>query len=194
MNAVRPLDVSDAATAQAVVVLQREAYAVEAALIGSNGIPALTQSLEAVQAAGEDWLGMSDGEGLLGAVSWRELDVGTVDIHRLIVAPRAFRLGVATALLDALDAAFRIGPWWSRRAATTPRRDGSTNGVASGSSATGRSCPACGSRSWPGRTWDQSRLTAAMPRATIRRAGGYPSSVRRCSPSIARPSRLGSTT
>ena len=65
MNAVRPLDVSDAATAQAVVVLQREAYAVEAALIGSNGIPALTQSLEAVQAAGEDWLGMSDGEGLL---------------------------------------------------------------------------------------------------------------------------------
>ena len=110
MSAVRPLDVSDAATAQAVIVLQREAYAVEAALIGSNGIPALTQSLEAVQAAGEDWLGMSDGEGLLGAVSWRELDVGTVDIHRLIVAPRAFRLGVATALLDALDSRFPDRP------------------------------------------------------------------------------------
>ena len=31
---------------------------------------------------------------------------GTVDIHRLVVAPRAFRRGIATALLDALDARF----------------------------------------------------------------------------------------
>ena len=110
MNAVRPLDVSDAATAQAVVVLQREAYAVEAALIGSDGIPALTESLGAVQAAAEDWLGISDDKVLVGAVSWRQLDDGTIDIHRLVVAPHAFRQGVASALLDALERRFPDRP------------------------------------------------------------------------------------
>ena len=43
---------------------------------------------------------------LTGAVSWNVLDDGTVDIHRLVVAPRAFRRGIATALLHALDARF----------------------------------------------------------------------------------------
>jgi ribosomal protein S18 acetylase RimI-like enzyme len=57
-----------------------------------------------LQAAGLDWLGTFDETGLIGAVSWKVLDDGTVDIHRLVVAPRAFRRGIATALLDALDA------------------------------------------------------------------------------------------
>ena len=59
-----------------------------------------------MQAAGLDWLGTFDETGLTGAVSWKVLDDGTVDIHRLVVAPRAFRRGIATALLDALDARF----------------------------------------------------------------------------------------
>ena len=86
--------------------LQRESYAVEAALIGSDGIPQLTETLEELRAAGLDWLGTFDETGLTGAVSWKILDDGTVDIHRLVVAPRAFRRGVASALLDALDARF----------------------------------------------------------------------------------------
>jgi ribosomal protein S18 acetylase RimI-like enzyme len=36
-------------------------------------------------------------------VSWAVLSDGTVDIHRLVVSPRAFRRGLATALLDGLD-------------------------------------------------------------------------------------------
>ncbi len=59
-----------------------------------------------MQAAGLDWLGTFDETGLTGAVSWTVLDDGTIDIHRLVVAPRAFRRGIATALLDALDARF----------------------------------------------------------------------------------------
>jgi ribosomal protein S18 acetylase RimI-like enzyme len=100
------LDLADEATARAVVALQREAYAVEAALIGSDGIPALTETANAVQDAREDWLGVDDAAGLAGAVSWRELDDGTIEIHRLVVAPGAFRQGVATALLDGLDRRF----------------------------------------------------------------------------------------
>ena len=101
-----PLDLADEAIARAVLALQREAYAVEAELIGADGIPQLTETLEELQAAGLDWLGTFDETGLTGAVSWKVLDDGTVDIHRLVVAPRAFRRGIATALLDALDARF----------------------------------------------------------------------------------------
>ena len=100
------LDLADEAIARSVLALQREAYAVEAELIASDGIPQLTETLEELQAAGLDWLGTFDEGGLTGAVSWMLLDDGTIDIHRLVVAPRAFRRGIATALLDALDAHF----------------------------------------------------------------------------------------
>ena len=100
------LDLTDQAIAQSVLALQREAYAVEVELIASDGIPQLTETLEGLQAAGLDWLGTFDEVGLTGAVSWKLLDDDTIDIHRLVVAPHAFRRGIATALLDALDARF----------------------------------------------------------------------------------------
>ena len=100
------LDLADEAIARSVLALQHEAYAVEAELIASDGIPQLTETLEELQAAGLDWLGTFDEGGLTGAVSWTLLDDGTIDIHRLVVAPRAFRRGIATALLDALDGHF----------------------------------------------------------------------------------------
>jgi len=106
VDAIRALDLSEDGIAGAVLGLQREAYAVEAALIGSDGIPALTESLDAVRAAGEQWLGAFDETGLTGAIAWRELGGGTIDICRLVVAPRSFRRGVASRLLDALDERF----------------------------------------------------------------------------------------
>jgi ribosomal protein S18 acetylase RimI-like enzyme len=104
---VSRLDLAADAVARAVLALQRESYAVEASLIGDDRIPQLTETLDEVRAAGLDWLGASDADGLTGAIAWRVLDDGTVDIHRLVVAPRAFRRGVATALLDELDARYR---------------------------------------------------------------------------------------
>ena len=105
-DALSDLDLSDEQTARTVLALQREAYAVEATLIGSDGIPALSEPLHALRAAGEAWLGAFDDSGLCGAIAWRELADGTVDICRLVVAPRAFRRGVASRLLDALDGRF----------------------------------------------------------------------------------------
>ena len=110
MSRLARLDLTDQSVANAVLELQRDAYAVEAALIGSGGIPALTETLEALRVAGEEWLGAFDGAGLSGAVSWRAVDDGTIDIHRLVVAPRAFRRGIATALLDELDRTFPDRP------------------------------------------------------------------------------------
>ena len=97
------LDLADDRLARAVLDLQRESYAVEAALIGDDRIPALTETLPELREARLEWLAAADDVGLSGAVAWSELPDGTVDIDRLVVAPRAFRRGVATALLDGLD-------------------------------------------------------------------------------------------
>jgi ribosomal protein S18 acetylase RimI-like enzyme len=56
--------------------------------------------------AGETRLGAIDAGGLVGALSWKALGDGTIDIHRLVVAPRAFRRGIAKGLLDCLDRTF----------------------------------------------------------------------------------------
>jgi ribosomal protein S18 acetylase RimI-like enzyme len=109
-EAVRELDPADPATGAAIVDLQRTSYAVEAALIGSDGIPALTETLDDIKATGWGWLGVIDATGLCGAVAWDAVDDGTIDICRLVVAPRAFRRGIASRLLDALDERFPDRP------------------------------------------------------------------------------------
>lgn len=78
--------------------VQREAYLVEAALIGTDGIPALRDTVESLTAAGLTWHGCRDPDGLLGAVATTATG-GVVDIDRLVVVPSAFRRGVGTALV-----------------------------------------------------------------------------------------------
>lgn len=80
------------------LVVQREAYLVEAELLGTDAIPALHDTLDTLATAGLSWYGCRDETGLLGAVATTAVD-GVVDIDRLVVAPRAFRRGVGTALV-----------------------------------------------------------------------------------------------
>ncbi|SCF02549.1 Ribosomal protein S18 acetylase RimI [Micromonospora viridifaciens] len=84
--------------------LQRAAYAVEAELIGFDGIPPLHETLQQLRDRTESFLGVFDDTGLVGAVSWARLPDGTLEICRLVVHPRAHRRGIATALLNDLDA------------------------------------------------------------------------------------------
>ena len=97
---IRRLDLSDEDTLHRLWTLQRAAYAVEAELIGFDGIPPLHESLDDLRACGESFLGNDE---LTGAVSWVRTPDGTLDICRLVVDPRAHRSGIASALLDALD-------------------------------------------------------------------------------------------
>lgn len=95
------LDLSDDTVLHELWTVQRLAYAVEAELIGFDGIPPLHESLDDLRACGETFLGLYDEEGLAGAVSYL-VEGSTVDICRLVVHPRVHRRGMASKLLDAL--------------------------------------------------------------------------------------------
>ena len=102
MIEVRPLDLGDPETLAALVRVQRASYRVEAALIGFDDLPPLRETPEQLAAVEESFLGAFEDDRLLGAVAFVR-HRSWVDIYRLVVDPAAFRRGVATRLLDALD-------------------------------------------------------------------------------------------
>jgi hypothetical protein len=71
-----PFDLDDDATARQVLALQREAYAVEAALIGSDGIPVMTEAFEELRAARRGFTVLREREVVPGLVI-AELGRGT---------------------------------------------------------------------------------------------------------------------
>lgn len=98
------LDLGDLETATELLELQRRAYRVEAELIGCDGIPPLHETLLELRGCGESFLGARVDGRLVGAVSWRRAG-DTLDIHRLVVDPGAFRRGTGSALVSAVLAA-----------------------------------------------------------------------------------------
>ncbi len=104
---ITPLDLTDRALAERLLTIQHAAYAVEAELIGFDGIPPLQEDLDGLMSSTELWLGRYDGTHLVGAVAYELPDALTVEISRLIVDPAHARRGHGRALLDHLD---RIEP------------------------------------------------------------------------------------
>ncbi|MFJ8166313.1 GNAT family N-acetyltransferase [Streptomyces sp. NPDC096136] len=107
---IRPLDLTDGATAAAVHRVGLAAYAVEAELIGFDGIPALAEGLEEMRGRALDWLGAVEPDGgIAGFLAWEETAAdGPVGIDRLCVDPARFRRGVASLLLrHALEELFQ---------------------------------------------------------------------------------------
>ncbi len=100
---IRALDLTDAATAERVLHVQRLAYAVEAELIGFDGIPPLHEDLETLMATKEYWLGRYVDARLVAAVAYELPDPETIEISRLVVDPAHARRGHGRALLDHLD-------------------------------------------------------------------------------------------
>jgi GNAT superfamily N-acetyltransferase len=98
---IRVLDLGDRGTVDAIVLLQRASYRVEADLLGARTLPALTETPRQLRGSGEAFLGAFEDTRLVGAVSWKRTGP-LVDIHRLVVHPDRFRRGIAGRLLDAL--------------------------------------------------------------------------------------------
>ncbi|MFD0722073.1 GNAT family N-acetyltransferase [Streptomyces globosus] len=97
---VRPLDLADEEVAAAVHRIGRAAYAVEAELIGFDGIPALHEGLAEMRGRPLEWRGAVRADGEIGGfVAWEREADGSVCVDRLCVAPARFRLGIASLLL-----------------------------------------------------------------------------------------------
>ncbi|MFF0277114.1 GNAT family N-acetyltransferase [Streptomyces sp. NPDC094447] len=103
---VRELDLGDEAIAAMVQDVGRRAYAVEADLIGFDGIPALHESLAEMRAQPSRWLAAMTGDGRVVAfVAWQTLSRTSpqvTDIDRVCVDPAWFRRGLASRLLNHL--------------------------------------------------------------------------------------------
>lgn len=91
-------DHRDEANGTPLLELQHAAYAVEAALVGSDAIPPLHETLAELRTADETFLGAWVDGVLGGAISWR-VEEGVLDIHRLVVSPALHRRGVGRALV-----------------------------------------------------------------------------------------------
>lgn len=102
---ITPLDLTDRTLAERLLAIQHAAYAVEAELIGFDGIPPLQEDLAGLMRSTEHWLGRYDGSTLVGAVAYEFPDDDTIEIARLVVDPAHARRGHGKALLDHLDQA-----------------------------------------------------------------------------------------
>ena len=87
--------------------LQKKAYAVEAKLIGFDGIPPLVETFNQFLHCSETFIGFFVDDTLAGAISYKD-DNGMIEICRLVVHPDHFRKGIAQALLTHLQ---RTIPW-----------------------------------------------------------------------------------
>jgi len=103
---IRRLDLLDLDEVNALLNVQRLAYAVEADMIGFYDIPALKDTFQSLQSCNEAFYGyFRDGE-LCGAISYTR-QANYIDICRLVVHPNTFRQGVGRALLEHLLATER---------------------------------------------------------------------------------------
>ncbi len=85
-------------TAKEIQRLQKQAYQVEAALIGFDGIPQLNESILEIQNSGETFIGYFNEE-LSGLIAYK-VESQLIDIHRLAVSPAHFRQGIARKLIE----------------------------------------------------------------------------------------------
>lgn len=94
-----PDPAADPYFARILLDLQKDAYAIEAELMGDNRIPPLRDTLVDIAAWRGNWLVAWDGVHLVGAVAWDD-NGDQLEIDRLMVAPSAHRHGVGSALVQ----------------------------------------------------------------------------------------------
>ena len=103
-DGIRRLDLADPADVEALLRVQRAAYAVEAELIGFDGIPALHETAGGARGELRDRPRPRRRRPPGAAVGYERAG-DELELCRLVVDPGAFRAGHASALLDAVDAA-----------------------------------------------------------------------------------------
>ena len=100
MYGIERLPVVTHELAARIVQLQRAAYAVEAELIGFDGIPPLHDTADDVMALELDWVAAFEGGELVGGLGYSD-DGPIREIDRLFVDPAHARRGIGKALVMA---------------------------------------------------------------------------------------------
>ena len=98
---IRMLNHRRSDVAEAIVAVQRPAYAIEAELIGYDRMPGLIESAEDVAGLPLTMLGAYE-NGHLVAILGYSCDGDSIEIDRVAVHPDTFRRGLGSALLEEL--------------------------------------------------------------------------------------------
>lgn len=85
-----------------VLRLQKQAYKVEAAYIGTFDIPPLKETLNELLNSGEKFIGYFVEDTVAGVLSYK-FKKGVIDIHRVMVHPSFFRRGIARSLIKHVE-------------------------------------------------------------------------------------------
>lgn len=96
------LDMEDRDLALRAYWLLRQAYVVEARILGRQDLPPLRERFEQFRGSMDRFLGYCEDGEPVGVLSYRP-EYRTVEITRLAVSPAAMRRGIATALLRELE-------------------------------------------------------------------------------------------
>ncbi|MCZ8537597.1 GNAT family N-acetyltransferase [Paenisporosarcina quisquiliarum] len=89
----------DLELAHNILSIQRPSYQIEADLIGFQGIPALSETVDDIMDSKETFIGYYEDDQLLGVLSYEENE-DFVDICRLVVSPASFRKGIGRQLVS----------------------------------------------------------------------------------------------
>lgn len=100
---VREVDLADDALARALLAVQVAAYAIEAEILDYPQLPPLFETIDDLRSSGERFLVAFDGGELVGATSVAVTEEA-LDICRMVVSPTHMRRGIATRLLEAVEA------------------------------------------------------------------------------------------
>lgn len=96
---LRKIQTTDYQLAEQMLEIQRNAYAVEAELIGFDEIPARYETVEVIQNLPGTSYGLYNDERLIGFIRVEAAET-TVEVTKLCIDPTYFRARLATTLLE----------------------------------------------------------------------------------------------
>ena len=110
------MDLSETAVISQILSVQKNAYGLEARIIGYDRIPALQDTAESIRASGETFFGLVH-RGLVAAVVSVLPEDSVLTICRLVVDPPQHRRGMASAMLTDLQKRYEHIPLFRVRTA-----------------------------------------------------------------------------
>lgn len=96
---IKQIDLQDAACVKELLQIQKQAYQLEAELIGYEHIPPMFDTPDTLQESGETFYGYFHEGALHGVIAFK-IEDNVLDIYRLFVHPEQLRKGIAGKLLN----------------------------------------------------------------------------------------------